>query len=238
MKIKNVLTNFLGIANVLLTFIFYLVKNRSFSQLGEDLVIKNQLQWAGYSSKEKGAYVDIGCYHPLDGSNTYIFYRKGSSGIVVDIGKSKKLLFNIFRRRDKFINSAVVPDSMANDSFKFVTTGYGSKTDQVEVSEGYDPEHSVNVIGISALLESGKRYLFKSWSILSIDAEGMDQSIVESINFDDYPFTIVAFENFFDDPCEKIKSAIGNSTHVYLTSYGYILQSICGPTYIYIKYKR
>ena len=141
MKIKNVLTNFLGIANVLLTFIFYLVKNRSFSQLGEDLVIKNQLQWAGYSSKEKGAYVDIGCYHPLDGSNTYIFYRKGSSGIVVDIGKSKKLLFNIFRRRDKFINSAVVPDSMANDSFKFVTTGYGSKTDQVEVSEGYDPDH-------------------------------------------------------------------------------------------------
>ena len=61
---------------------------------------------------------------------------------------------------------------------------------------------------------------------------------IESINFDDYPFTIVAFENFFDDPCEKIKSAIGNSTHVYLTSYGYILQSICGPTYIYIKYKR
>ena len=57
-------------------------------------------------------------------------------------------------------------------------------------------------------------------------------------NFDDYPFTIVAFENFFDDPCEKIKSAIGNYTHVYLTSYGYILQSICGPTYIYIKYKR
>lgn len=238
MKIQNILTNFVGITKALLAAARYKVKNRSFSQLGEDIVIANHLEWAGYSLNDKGTYVDIGCYHPHDGSNTYTFYRNGSSGIVVDIGRSKKLLFNIFRRRDKFIDSAVVPDSMASKSFKFLTTGYGSKTDHVEMLEDDDPDNSVNVIGISALLEKGKRYLFKNWSILSIDAEGMDQAIIESINFDDYPFTIVAFENFFDDPCRKIESAISNSTHIHLVNYGYILQSICGPTYIYIKYEK
>jgi len=53
MKIKNVLTNFLGIANVLLTFIFYLVKNRSFSQLGEDLVIKISFSGQAIPRKKK-----------------------------------------------------------------------------------------------------------------------------------------------------------------------------------------
>lgn len=212
------------------------MKNRSFSQLGEDLVIANHIEWAGYSLNEKGAFVDIGAYHPHDGSNTYLFYKHGSKGIVADIGTSKKILFKIFRRRDKFINAAVVPDSMVNNKFNFNTSGYGSKTDNLEMSNSAEViGKSVKVIGITELLETGKDYLFKNWSILSIDAEGMDQKIIESIDFNEFPFTVVCFENFFEDPLKKIQASINNNTHSHMINNGYHLQSICGPSYIYIK---
>ena len=215
--------------------ILFMFKNRSFAQLGEDLVISNHLEWLGYNIKDKGNYLDIGCYHPHDGSNTHLFYKQGSRGVNVDIGKSKEILFKIFRPGDIFINSAVVPDSMVGNRFKFNLIGYGKKTDNLKIVEDTMTNNFVDVIGISNLLETYTTNFFKTWSIISIDAEGMDGAIVESINFTKYPFSIVVFEMFFDDAKNKMKKSINNSAHDYLEKYGYILQSVCGPTYIYVR---
>ena len=69
---------------------------------GEDLKIKDF-----FKRKKKGIYVDIGCYHPLDGSNTYLLYKKGWSGINVDVNKTSIELFNIARKKDINLNIAI-----------------------------------------------------------------------------------------------------------------------------------
>ena len=61
----------------IITCLYYLFIPRSYSQLGEDLVILNHLEWLGKNIKSPGFYVDIGAFHPLDGSNTYKLYRNG-----------------------------------------------------------------------------------------------------------------------------------------------------------------
>ena len=42
---------------------------KTYSMYGEDLIIQNF-----FKKKTKGVYVDIGCYHPLDVSNTFLIY--------------------------------------------------------------------------------------------------------------------------------------------------------------------
>ena len=54
---------------------------KSFSQFGEDLIIESALNII----KEKNiTYLDIGANHPFLISNTYYFYRNGSTGTLIE----------------------------------------------------------------------------------------------------------------------------------------------------------
>ena len=225
----------------------YLLIPKSYSQLGEDLVIINHLEWLGKNPKSKGFYVDIGAYHPLDGSNTYKFYRKGASGVAVDVGSQKKLLFNLLRRRDIFINAAVVPDSFSEKFILFNIDGYGKKTDSA-VGYGIDKsklisDHNVQkvkAISISELLEfsfSTNQFKGTSWSILNIDIEGLDEDVIKSINFEKYAFDVVCIEVFPRDPWNKVNEYLNSFVNQTMETGGYSLQSICGPTLIYLHRK-
>ena len=48
---------------------------KSYSMLGEDVFINNF-----FKNKKKGIYLDVGAYHPLEGSNTYLLYKKKKIG--------------------------------------------------------------------------------------------------------------------------------------------------------------
>lgn len=227
------------------TFLSYLFIQKSYSQLGEDLVIMNHLEWLGKDPKSKGFYVDIGAYHPLAASNTYKLYRKGSSGIAVDVGSLKKFLFNLIRRRDKFINAAVVPDNFQEKFVLFNMDGYGSLVDSVigygagETIAQFGPgTKKVKALPISELLElsfSTKQAKNTSWSILNIDIEGMDEDVVKSINFEKYPFDIICVEVFPRDGWNKVKEYLNSDVNFTMEAAGYSLQSICGPTLIYLR---
>ena len=56
---------------------------KSYSMLGEDLFVKKF-----FKNKKKGFYIDVGCYHPIDGNNTYLLYKKGWEGINIDLNKT------------------------------------------------------------------------------------------------------------------------------------------------------
>jgi len=75
------------------TKIFFPKKN--YSLLGEDKFIEKY-----FRNKAKGFYIDVGCYHPLVGNNTQLLYRKGWSGINLDINYYSIKIFNFLRKRD------------------------------------------------------------------------------------------------------------------------------------------
>ena len=60
-----------------------------------------------FKNKTVGTYVDIGCHHPFKLNNTYLLYKKGWSGLNIDLMKINIDLFNIWRPRDKNICSAI-----------------------------------------------------------------------------------------------------------------------------------
>tara|TARA_B110000483_G_scaffold236970_1_gene310983 strand:+ start:238 stop:429 length:192 start_codon:yes stop_codon:yes gene_type:complete len=49
----------------------------------------------------------VGCYHPLDGNNTRLLYKKGWNGISLDINYYSIELFNFLRKGDINIHSGI-----------------------------------------------------------------------------------------------------------------------------------
>ena len=52
-------------------------------------------------------YVDIGAQHPISNNNTYLLFKRGWSGVNIDLDKKNIDLFNISRPRDINLNFAI-----------------------------------------------------------------------------------------------------------------------------------
>ena len=75
---------------------------KSFSQGSMDLILEHI-----FKNKNNGFYVDVGCQHPIKNNNTYLLYKRGWSGVNIDLDSVNIELFNFFRRNDNNVNAAV-----------------------------------------------------------------------------------------------------------------------------------
>ncbi len=67
--------------------------------------------------------------------------------------------------------------------------------------------------------------------------QALDEEVIKSINFDNYPFDVVCLEVFPHDIWDKINEYLSSSVNRMMIEAGYSLQSVCGPTLIYLRKK-
>ena len=77
-------------------------KKISYSFNAVDLII-NYI----FKDQNTGTYVDIGAQHPISNNNTYLLFKRGWSGVNIDLDKKNIDLFNISRPRDINLNFAI-----------------------------------------------------------------------------------------------------------------------------------
>ena len=65
--------------NIYLKNKYYFTK-KSYAMDGEDLAIDQYIK-----NKLNGFYVDVGAHHPLQRNNTYLLFKRGWTGINVDV---------------------------------------------------------------------------------------------------------------------------------------------------------
>ena len=166
------------------------------SQDKEDLFIKNF-----FKNKNKGIYLDIGCFNPLLWNNTYLLYKKGWSGINVDIQKINIDLFNIARPGDINICCALY------DKKKFLDL-YNLKGENNSAVMTIDKSHAEKMkflfkkkiikkkIETLTFSEMIKNYNIKIDNIdfLNIDTEGSDFNVLKSINIQKYKPKLICIE--------------------------------------------
>src|SRR5271163_3018688 len=75
----------------------------SWSQFGEDLIVSNIVGL----ERTDGFYVDVGCFHPVRYSNSYVFYRRGWRGLCIDPSPICSRFWKLERPRDIVVNEAV-----------------------------------------------------------------------------------------------------------------------------------
>ncbi|HVM87591.1 MAG TPA: FkbM family methyltransferase [Puia sp.] len=145
----------------------------SYSQYQEDKYILGVVEQLK-AGKEDNIYIDVGANHPTDISNTYLFYKKGYSGIVIEPNKELIHLFNIFRKRDIALeigcgkNPEVLPFYISPtpviSSFKNADIHFGSKRKYTAV---LPLDIAIQHIDIKEIF------------LVSIDVEGMNYEVLQ-----------------------------------------------------------
>ena len=161
----------------------------SYGQFGEDLFLTSLL---GYE-KTDGVYVDVGCFRPIDYSNTYIFYQRGWHGIAIDPNPDWKNEWKKYRPRDTFINTAIA-SSVGSMSY-LMNRRYPAcnrlLVEKPAVTSADETVISVPTIPLNDLLQ---KHLSKPLiDLLNIDCEGYDLQILQTLDFTRWkPFVIAA----------------------------------------------
>ena len=86
----------------------------SHSAFGEEILI-NRI----FKNIDLGFYVDVGALNPRVGSLTYQLYKKGWSGINIDLTEKNIKLFKLMRKRDISIHIAVSDKKKILESYIF-----------------------------------------------------------------------------------------------------------------------
>jgi len=192
-------------------------------------------------------YLDIGAFHPTRGSNTFRFYQKGCKGYVIDIGKKKKNIWSIFRPRDNFIEAALVSNSFKGEEISFsMAGGYGEETDHISssgiIKEDKKTKHyKSKVISVNSLEEiiyNDENWKKARWKFISIDIEGSENGIIREFDFLKLNPDVIAIEYFHPHVSsfrEKSKYIENFSNENKSLRENYMVQSICGPTLIFVK---
>lgn len=159
---------------------FYRRFKTSFSKSGEDIQLWQLLK------KSKGTYIDVGGHHPIIGNNSYFFYLRGWSGIVVEPNQIFTTLYKKFRANDTLIKEGLADIDGELEYYEFEASVFNSFSK--EHLEKSDLTASVSNIKKSpvkrlstVLLESG--YSSLPVDFLSIDVEGLELNVLKGNNW-------------------------------------------------------
>jgi len=167
---------------------------RSYSQFGEDKVIRTFLP------ERFGSYLDIGAGHPIRNSNSYLFYKSGWNGTLIepisDLAKTAKRV----RRRDN-IHSCLIgkvdSQRFQLDFFQFspteLSTTDANRANTLQLAghvltKKY-PIHVQHVSNFTTCISPDDSFF------LTIDVEGLDFEILKSIDWHTFKPRVVCVEN-------------------------------------------
>jgi FkbM family methyltransferase len=190
--------------NVLPSFVFNPINNlrrdylgtpkKTYSGEGEDLIIQKLV-----GSKSNGFYVDVGCYHPKVGSNTYKLFKKGWRGINIDPNPETINLFEKHRKRDINLLLGVAGAEEVLRLHRFdegALNTFSEEFKELRINQGADYRDCID-ISVRPLRDIFDEYLPKGQDIdvLDIDVEGKDVEVLKSNNWVKYRPKIILIED-------------------------------------------
>ncbi len=162
----------------------------SYAQQGEDLVVRNVLAILGIF---QASYLDIGAHHPTQNSNTFLFYKAGGRGVLVEPNPAYAKMLRDERKEDAVLEVGIGVDDKPEADY-YVIAGDGqrntfSKEQADELMKRNGQGVLVKVIkrplvNVNAILD--KHFAAKAPDFVSIDVEGLDYAILQTWNFDKY----------------------------------------------------
>ena len=163
----------------------------SYSTFGEDLFISKF-----FKNKKKGFYVDVGCYHPIVGSNTQILFKKKWNGINVDVSPLSVELFKKARPKDININLAVSDKKGVLKLYFRKQINMLNTTNKDIAKKHFKNGFKVKKIKsdtLNSILDKSN-YKNRKIDFLNLDVEGNELNVLKSLNFKKYVPTLICVE--------------------------------------------
>jgi len=145
-----------------------------------------------FKKKIKGVYIDVGCHQPFLNNNTYPLYKRGWSGINIDLDFNTIDMFNFFRKRDLNIQAAISDVEHETDLFFFHNR---SAVNTLSKQSGLKAKEikKVKTKTLNSIIELSK---FKDEKIdyISIDVEGFELNVLKGFDINKYKPDLVIIE--------------------------------------------
>jgi FkbM family methyltransferase len=208
----------------------------SFAQCGEDLVVASLFDVLGI---EAPTYLDIGAYEPILGSNTYLFYRRGGRGVLVEPNMDLIGRLEAARPRDTVLNVGVgITDEPSADYYRL-------NAPQLNTFDKGEAERVVRDAGgklriaevVKMPLVPVNRVIADHFGgaapdLLSVDVEGLDLAILKTLDFGTYRPKVI---------CAETPAAGGPVTSAetvrFLEGKGYALRGMTFPNTVFVDKK-
>ena len=201
--------------------------NLYYGQSAEDAILGKLLP------ETKGFYIDVGAGRPIQGSNTFLFYKRGWNGICIDPILENEILFKKFRPRDIFILGLVDKHCSNNTFWQFEDYEYSTANQEIALK----------------LMNTGKKLLIKQELdcfplsdlktripdelpfLLCIDTEGFDLQVLQSFDWEARTPDVICVEELGLIESKDWSSDIC----VFLAKLGYVRNSFTGLSSIYVR---
>ncbi len=159
--------------------------NVSYSQCGEDLLVSRAFRSLGIP---KPTYLDVGAYHPILLSNTYLFYRRGCCGTCVEPDPLLFAKIQRLRRRDTCLNVGVGTGNETHADLYIMSARILNtfSKEEAERCQSYGNHKIEQVIKIPLLNINNmirKCFPLSCPNYVSLDVEGWDFAILQSLDF-------------------------------------------------------
>jgi FkbM family methyltransferase len=199
----------------------------SFAQAGEDAVVSFIF---GMLNLPQPSYIDIGAADPIKWNNTYYFYLQGCRGILVEPNVDLIPKLNQERPDDTVLNIGIGPVNGTADYYRLTEPGWNT----------FDKEEAEQAVrnsgGKQAILEVVKMPLVnindvlakhfdgKTPDFFSIDVEGLDLSILKSLDWARHRPKVICVETLSVGTTQELPE-----TGKYLVEKGYVAR---GSTFV------
>ena len=193
-----------------------------YAENGEDIIIGLL-----FNHKNDGYYIDVGCYHPIRASLTYLLYKKGWSGVNIDISEDSINLFKISRPNDKNLNIGI--SNKVGEDYYYQS----SQINQANSFKVYENAKKVRV-KVTTLDELIKKLNIHHIDYLNIDAEYRDFEALKSISLDTIRPTLITIEDNDRYDFEEVRDS---DIYKYLIDKNYFLFSRVHCTSFYLDKK-
>src|SRR5438034_3993649 len=174
----------------------------TYAQYGEDRIVLALLRALvcdrGGRSLQSICYVEIGGNHPIRNSNTWLLYKAGCQGILVEPNPELAGLLAQVRPRDTVLAAAVVPDQQEQvvlhlgryDELSSLRADHIASFGAFGGLGGIERSISVPALNINTLFQR----LTAPVDYLSVDVEGLDVDLLAALDFSRFRPAIVQAE--------------------------------------------
>lgn len=177
----------------------------SYSQFEEDRIVAKIL------SKEQITYIDVGANHPIKFNNTYLFYRNGGKGIIVEPNPMLCQKSEALRTRDEHLNIGLgekrrtIPFYIINPD---VSSTFVEETAKALVERGCVLVETKKV-KVETLADIFQKYVPGGRvDILSVDTEGYDYRVLKGNDWEKYRARLIIVESR-EETTKKLLKRVG-----------------------------
>jgi len=170
----------------------------SVAQQGEDIILHDLFRRLGI---KKPSYLDIGTHHPLMHNNTYMLYRAGGRGVLVEPNPRYIPMYKRWRPDDRALNIGIgITDQKEADYYIIrgvsqLNTFSRDQVDELIAKRGEEILEKVikmPLVNINKVIS--EHFPGGAPDLISIDVEGLDLPILKTLDFNKHRPKVICAE--------------------------------------------